>query len=250
MNMQGLMQLTLYQFRGLYREKVAFFFNLIFPLLMVAIFGSVFGHTVGMVIFEHLIPGQMAVMLLSVGMFTVAVTVAGQRQSGALRHMFSTPLSIGAWTLSRVIANFWMAIVQSILLFLFAGLVFGVAPPLNLGGTLVVLILSMLVSLGLGLIIGMLAKGENGAVSVTMPLFMMLLFLGNAMMPLENPPAFIAAIVPFAPSYYMTEALRAVMMQGKGLSSTIPELAALVLFAAASLAIALWRMRRQFTVHA
>ena len=53
-----------------------------------------------------------------------------------------------------------------------------------------------------------------------MPIFMVLLFLGNAMMPLENPPAFISAIMPFAPSYYMTEALRAVMMHGKGLGST------------------------------
>ena len=32
--MRSLIQLALYQFRGLYREKVAFFFNLIFPLLL------------------------------------------------------------------------------------------------------------------------------------------------------------------------------------------------------------------------
>lgn len=245
---RSLIQLTLYQFRGLYREKVAFFFNLIFPLLMVAVSGSLFGQSVGSAVFDYLLPGQMAVMLLSAGMFTVAVTVAGQRQSGALRHLFSTPVSVGAWTLSRMAANLCMALIQAVLLFLFAGLVFDVAPPQNVGGTLVVLVLSMLASLGLGLVIGMLVKGENSAVAVTMPFFMMLLFLGNSTMPLENPPAFIAAIMPLAPSYYMTEALRAVMMHGSALSAAARELAVLVAFAAASLGFALWRMRRQYVV--
>ena len=114
-------------------------------------------------IFEYLIPGQMAVMLLSAGMITVAVSVAAQRQSGVLRHMFSTPLSIGAWTVSRVAANFCMAIVQSTLLFIFAAVLFDVSPPLNPGGTFVVLTLSMLVSLGVGLVIGIFVRGENGA---------------------------------------------------------------------------------------
>lgn len=248
MSSRNVIQLTLYQFRGLYREKVAFFFNLIFPLLMVGIFGSVFGHSVGSAVFDYLMPGQMAVMLMAAGMFTVAVAVAGQRQSGALRHLFSTPLSVGAWTVSRVIANLVMALVQAILLFLFAGLVFDVAPPQNVAGTLVVLVLSTLTSLGMGLIIGMFVQGENGAVAVTMPLFMILLFLGNAMMPLENPPAFIAAVMPFAPSYHMTESLRAVMMQGKTLSSAASEVAVLAIYSTLLLTVAIWRMRRQYVI--
>lgn len=248
MNVRSLTQLTLYQFRGLYREKVAFFFNLIFPLLMVAIIGYMLGHSVGPAIFDYLMPGQMAVMLLSAGMFTVAVTVAGQRQSGAMRHLFSTPISIAAWTLSRVAANFCMALIQAVLLFLFAGLVFRVTPPQNIGGTLVVLALSMLTSLGMGLVIGMLVKGENSAVAVTMPSFMTLLFLGNATMPLENPPAAIAAIMHWTPSYHMTEALRAVMIYGQSLSSAASELAALVAYGAVLLGLALWRMRRQYVI--
>ena len=61
----------------------------------------------------------------------------------------------------------------------------------------------------------MFVQGENGAVAVTMPLFMILLLFGQRDDAPGKPAAFIAAVMPFAPSYHMTESLRAVMMQGK-----------------------------------
>lgn len=248
MKTKSLVQLTLFHFKGLYREKVAFFFNLIFPLMMVGIFGVLLRPTVGAAVFEFLVPGQMAVMLLSAGMFSVGVGLAQQRRSGALRHLLSTPISLGEWVLARIAANFSMAIVQAIVLFVFAGVVFGVAPPQNLMGTLATLTLCMAVSIAIGLLIGMFVQGESAAVGVAMPIFMLLLLFGNSMMPLENPPAFIATMMRYIPSFHMTAALRAVMMRGDGLGEIVTELLILAGFAAGLLGIALVRMRRQFVV--
>lgn len=257
---RSLTQMTLFQFRALYRNKLALFFNLIFPLLMVAIFGGMFGlpnadsaattaateTTINT--FDYLIPGQLTVMLLSAGFITIGISMASQRESGVLRHLFSTPLSIGGWAGTRIAANLAMAVLQCTILFVFARLLFNVAAPTNLPGTAIVILVSTIASLSMGMLVGTLAKGEEAAVAITMPLIMALFFLGNAAMPLENPPPFIAAIMPYIPTYHMTNAMRAVMRHGAGVGSILTELAILAGLAALLLGISLWRLRRQYVV--
>lgn len=287
---RSLWQLTLLQFRALYRNKVALFFNLIFPLLMVAVFGSLYGPEeteppaaagtldaaaawsaaageAGKVVaagetgagaaaeagavfgfFDYLMPGQMATMLLSSGFLTVAIGLAVQRSTGALRHLFSTPVSIGAWAVARVLANLLMAFLQGVVLFAFAGAVFDVEPPANLPGTLAVVFVGSLLSLALGLVVGVLAKGEAGALAISMPIFMVLLFLGNAAMPIIDPPRLIAVLLPWLPTYHLTNALRGVMRFGDGLAAVLPEVALLAAISAVGFSIALWLLRRQFVV--
>lgn len=253
---RSLSQMTLFHFRTLYRNKLAFFFNLIFPVLMVAIFGGLFGvpnsdtpaAADGTTIntFDYLIPGQLTVMLLSAGFITIGISMAAQRESGVLRHLFSTPLSLGGWAGARIAANLAMAVVQCIILFVFARLVFNVGAPANMAGTAVVIIVSTIASLSMGMLVGTLAKGEEAAVAITMPLVMALFFLGNAAMPLENPPPFIAAVMPYIPTYHMTNAMRAVIRHGSGVGSILSELAILGGLAAFFLGISLWRLRRQY----
>lgn len=353
---RSMAEMTAFQFRQLYRNKISFFFNLIFPLLLVALFGSLFGQTggdadvsVGIVrapggewsdvlveavemtglytieegdvpkleealkkgsvaavavmpaegagatilydpvspksgrtaaelkgildgiaarmqgidpavfadvepldadeplgVFDYLMPGQMALMLLSAGLITVAVSVAQQRESGSMRHLFSTPMPVATWAAARISANLLMSLLQLGLLFAFAWLLYKVEPPANLSGTIVLVFISSLAALGMGLTIGTLVKGEDTAVAVSMPLFMLLIFLGNAAFPLEDPPAFIAAVLPFVPSYQMTEALRAVMRDGAPLSAVYGEMAVLGALALLFLGFALWRVRRQY----
>lgn len=246
-------QMTLYHFRELYRNKIALFFNLVFPLIMVVLFGTLFGNPEpgaelpsGRTVFDYLMPGQMTVMLLAAGTITASVNIAQQRASGALRHLFSTPLPVSVWTAGRLTANVLMSVVQAIILFSFAALVYSVSPPANMAGTVVVVLLSTFVSLGFGLLIGTTVRGEEAALAIAMPLFMVLLFFGNAAMPMENPPPFVAAILPYVPTFHMTEALRAVMMDGASLATITRELAVLGGLSVALIGVSLWQMRRQF----
>lgn len=201
-------------------------------------------------LFDYIMPGMMTVMLLASGLTTVSVTVSDQRSSGALRHLFSTPMSVGVWTTGRVTANLLMALVQGMLLFAFARIVFGVSGPANLPGTVAVVGVSSLMILGIGLLIGSWAKDDDAAVAVSMPVMMVLMFLGNAAMPLEDPPAFIAAIVRWVPTFHVTEAMRAVMRDGQGLAAIGGELLLISGLAALLLGTAIWRMRRQFVLSA
>jgi ABC-2 type transport system permease protein len=197
-------------------------------------------------VFDFLLPGQLVSMLLSAGLTTVAMSLSNQRQTGTLRHMFSTPLSVGVWMAARVSANLLMAALQTAVLYGVAGAMFNVHMPANIGATLVVLVLCALVTVGMGLVVGVLIPGPDAAMPVAMILFMGSLFLGGSMMPLETGPAILQQIAHFVPTYYMTHALRLVMMQGKSLGEVGPDIAILTGCAAAGLSLAAWRMRRQF----
>lgn len=252
--LSSLKQMTLHEFRSIMRNKIAFFFNLILPVILVAIFGAMFGsagtatQSGSNSVYDFLMPGQLVYMLLSAGLMTVAIALATQRQNGSLRHLFTTPLRIGVWLGAQMLANVVMAGLQILVIFTAGRLMFGVHAPLNIPATVVVLSISSLTCLSMGLAIGALVKSPEAAFPVSMILFMMIAMFGNAMMPISGAPPFVAAVQKVVPSYFMTEALGKVMMKGDGIVAVAGEVGVLLGFMAVCGGVAFWRIRKQMTV--
>jgi ABC-2 type transport system permease protein len=196
-------------------------------------------------VFDFLMPGQIAYMLLSSGLVSVSIALAQQRQSGTLRHLFSTPLSVGVWLSARVLANLMMAMIQVVVLYGVAVAVFKLTLPVNLFGTAVVLVISAMSTLGMGLVVGALSKSVDAAFPIAMILYMTLSFLGNAMMPLDQLSPMLQNLTKFVPSFYMAHSLKLVMMQGKGLGDAAFDLSILIGVAAVTMGLAMWQIRKQ-----
>lgn len=191
-------------------------------------------------------PGTLLQMLMSAGLLTVAIWVANQRQTGAMRHLFSTPLSVTSWVGSRMVANMLMATVQAAITFGIAFLLFDAGGPANLAGTILFLFLSALATLGLGLVVGVFAPSADAAFPIGMILYMALVFLGGAMLPLEVAPPILLKVAKWAPSYYMTDGLKAVMRNGESLAAIWPHLLIISGVALVTISLATWRIRKQF----
>ena len=199
-------------------------------------------------IFDFLMPGQVTFMFLGAGIVTVALSLAQQRQSGSMRHLFSTPLSMGHWMTGRVVANLVLCTIQSIALFVAARVMFDVRPPANITGTVVLLLLSALMTLSIGMAIGTLSKTQESATVLAQILSIGLAFLGNAMLPMNGAPSIVQILSKALPTSYMTHSLRLVMMQGKGLPDVALDIAVLVGFTALCLGVATHQLRKQFLV--
>lgn len=197
-------------------------------------------------VMDYVMPGALLQMLLSAGLLTVAIWLANQRQTGAMRHLFSTPLSISAWVSSRVVANLLMAILQAVLVFAVAVALFDVSGPANLVGSIIFLFLSALATLGIGLVVGVFAPSADAAFPIGMMLYMGLVFLGGAMMPLQAGPPILLKLAKWIPSYYITEGLRAVMRGGESLGAIWPHLLIVGGVALVTISLATWRIRKQF----
>lgn len=197
-------------------------------------------------VMDYVMPGALLQMLMSAGLLTVALWLANQRQTGAMRHLFSTPLSISAWVGSRMIANLLMAALQAGLVFAVAVTLFDVTGPANLVGSILFLFLSALATLGIGMVVGVFAPSADAAFPIGMILYMGLVFLGGAMMPLQVGPPILLTLAKWTPSYYITEGLRAVMRGGESLGAIWPHLLVVGGVALVTISLATWRIRKQF----
>jgi|GEM_PF-3105649 len=198
-------------------------------------------------IFDFLMPGQLVFMLCSAGLITVAASVATTRGTGAMRHLFSTPLTTGVWLAARIMANLVLAALQLVILYGAGMLLYGIHLPLNIPGTLALLVLAALMTLSLGLAIGMLAKTWESALAISLIIYMVLALLGDVSFPLANSPQMIQSLSRFVPSTYMTHSLRLVMMHGKSLLAVGTDLAVMASLTAICLGVGAWGLRRQFT---
>src|SRR5690349_6986990 len=78
------------------REPMATFFILLFPLLILFVFGSIFGNDpfpgtdVGTV--DVSIPGYMAMVIGTTAFMSIPVALATYREQGVLRRLRATPL--------------------------------------------------------------------------------------------------------------------------------------------------------------
>lgn len=238
-----LKELAAFHFRSVIRNKAALFFNLVMPLAFLVFFQTIFGQEEG--VLHFMLPGILTQMILTGGLVTMAIGVAAHHQTGTLRHLFTTPMSIGQWLASFIGASLALTALQMIVLLLTARLLYQAAPPANLVGMLVVWLISTLVSLGFGLVIGGLTKSPEAAMTLSLIAYFAMAFLGGAIMPLEAVSP-LSTLTKLMPSHYMVEALNRTMIVGEGLGAVVGNVGLLTLLAIVLVGVAAWRTRRQY----
>lgn len=243
MRWQAFHQVCLFQFRLMNRNKVALFFNLAFPLLMLLILATLVAPSAGGTVL--LLPGLMTYMLLSAGLVTVSMALAIQRETGAHRHLFSTPLPLSLWVTGRVLASLALTALQLLVLYGFAIAIYRVPLPGNIGGTLLLAAFSTLASTGLGVLIGATSRRSESALGISMILYMGFAAIGGAMMPLDMAPAAFQTIARFTPGYYIVDGMSEVAVLGHGLGTVLVHLAVLGGIGLLAMGLGVWQLRRQ-----
>jgi len=188
--MRGLWKSTLVEAKLFLREPFAAFFTLIFPLMMLFIFGSIYGNEPsdffsGRGSVDVSVPRYMAMIIASVGLLSIAISLSSYRESGVLRRYRATPLR--PWTVlaSTVLVNLAMTLFGVVLLVVAGVLVYGVRFEGNVWAVLAGFVLGALSFFSLGFIIAGLAPTARVAQVVGMVLFYPMLFLSGAGFPVE-----------------------------------------------------------------
>ncbi len=117
-----------------FREKDQVFFSFLFPVLLLALFATVFqaqfeSEPGGMNAAEFFLPGMIAAGILLTSFQTMALTVATERDDGTLRRLRATPMPPVAYFLGKVGLVLVTALLQLALLLVVARVAFGVDLP-------------------------------------------------------------------------------------------------------------------------
>lgn len=199
------------------REPVGAFFTLVFPLIMLFIFGTIAGvqpvpgtNSQGPV--GDLIPALIAMVIGITGLMSITITIATYRENGILRRLRTTPVSPLVVMMAQVVVVFTMTALGMLLLIVTGKLFYQVSFEGNAISMLGGFILSSLSFFGIGFILaGTLPTARTAQVVAMVLLYPMLIFSGAAW-PRELMPAAVQKVSACLPLTYVVNLLRGLWM--------------------------------------
>ena len=122
------------EIRQFARQRESVVFTLLFPVILLAIFGSVFKDTIapGVTFSQYFVAGMIASGLVNTGFQALAITIPMERDVGGLKRLRGTPMPASSYFIGKAILIAVSMIIQIALLFGFGLLFFGVEMPTEL----------------------------------------------------------------------------------------------------------------------
>lgn len=182
---------------------------------------------------------QFAIM----GLVTSASILVEERKTGTLQRLITTAMKPWQIIAGHLLAMFVLVLLQQVLLIIFGQLALGVnyvRQPLAV--LLVALGLGAWVS-SMGLLIGVVAKGDEQVILFSLIAMFLFTALGGAWFPLEGAGPAFAAVGHVTPAAWAMDGFQNIIIRGLGLESALLPAAILLAYAAGFFALALWRFR-------
>jgi ABC-2 type transport system permease protein len=232
--MKGLVKLFWVEFKLYMRQPQAAFFSLVFPLLLLFMFGSIYGNKPtpffggrGMV--DVSTPAYIAIIMGSTGLMSISIVVSTYRERGVLRRFRATPLRPAAIIGAQVAVNFLMTLAGAIILVAGALLVYHMRFNGSVGAVFVGFTLSTLSFFSIGFVVASLARTSRVAQIFGMLLYFPNIFLSGATVPKEIFPAAMRSVSKVLPMTHVVNLLQGLWI-GNPWSKHITEVAVLAGF--------------------
>lgn len=185
---------------------------------------------------DVLLPGVLALAIISAGMVSLGIATAYERNYGVLKRLGSSPLTHSALILAKIISVLALELIQTLMLMAFAILFYGWHPAGSLPLAVLAALLGTITFAALGLAMAGALRASTTLVS-TNTLYLLFVFIGGGFFPLSRLPGPLAALAQLLPASALTSALQHTMLAG----STFPSGAflTLVIWAVVILALAI-----------
>lgn len=203
------------------RQRALLIFPLLFPLILFAINGSALSPATKIPKFptHHYRDFLIAMPFVQGALFisiTAGVDLARDIESGFLNRLALTPLRGEALLVGQLGGAAVLAVVQAIV-YVIVGFATGVGFQSGVGGVLVLLLLSLVISFGFASLGGLLALrlGTGEAVQGIFPLLFVTLFLSSSSLPRNLIKTdWFREIATYNPVSYLLEGLRSLVIDG------------------------------------
>ena len=259
----SLIRQTLAELRLFWRHRQAVYLNFAVPMLGMALFVYLGREGVLERVYGLLIRGlgsgggtlveSSPMALVTVGLVTYSIItvafeglvprVVRQRDTGILKRLGGTPLRRWVFFASKALSASVLAFIE-VALILLVGLVSAdVEIAGNLGLLAILLLLGTFTMAALGSLVGSMTKSPDGAVVAVHAIYIPMLLLCGAFVPVEALPGALQAAARVFPLTYFATPFRAVLMEGVGLDAIGGDLAILLVWTVASWVVAVRSLR-------
>ena len=205
------------EIKQFFRQKESVVFTLLFPLILLAIFGSVFSDTIapGVTFSQYFVAGMIASALVNTGFQQIAIFIPVERDLGALKRLRGTPMPAASYFIGKAIVVTVSMLIQVILLLIAGVAFFGVELPTGADRWLIfaaLLISGSVVSTILGVAFSSVPKNARGASAIVSPVVIILQFFSGVFFIFTDLPAWMQQIAAIFPLKWLTQGMRSVFL--------------------------------------
>jgi ABC-2 type transport system permease protein len=205
------------EIKQFFRQKESVVFTLLFPLILLAIFGSVFSETIApnVTFSQYFVAGMIASALVNTGFQQIAIFIPIERDLGALKRLRGTPMPAASYFIGKAIVVTVSMVIQVVLLLAAGVAFFGVNLPTAASKWLLfaaLLFLGSLVSTILGVAFSSVPKNARGASAIVSPVVIILQFFSGVFFIFTDLPQWMQQVAAIFPLKWMTQGARSVFL--------------------------------------
>lgn len=205
------------EIRQFARQRESVVFTLLFPVILLAIFGSVFKDTIapGVTFSQYFVAGMIASGLVNTGFQALAIMIPVERDFGTLKRLRGTPMPASSYFIGKTILVLVSTIIQILLLLGFGLLFFGLELPSNPAKWLTftwLVVLGSACSTALGIAFSIVPKSGRGASAVVSPIVIILQFFSGVFFVFTQLPTWMQQVAAIFPLKWLTQGMRSVFL--------------------------------------
>jgi len=210
--LRGRMEVKVFM-RG--RESVVF--TILFPVILLFIFGSVFEDTIApeVTFSQYFVAGMIASGLINSGFQQLAITIPMERELGALKRLRGRPISVTSYFIGKAYLVTFLMVLQTALLLGAGAAFFGLNLPSDPSKWLTfawLILLGSACSTVLGIAFSVVPKSGRGASAVVSPIVIILQFFSGVFFVFSQLPGWMQQFAALFPLKWLTQGMRSVFL--------------------------------------
>lgn len=193
-----------------------------------------------------IVPGLFGVILMAFPPLLSALAIVREKERGSIQQMFISPIRPMELILGKLIPYGVIAFIEMLIVFAGGLFWFGVPFRGSLPLFLVVSVLYVLCTVGIGLLVSTLTHNQVAAMLLALVLTIMpsMLFSGF-IFPVHTMPTPMQVYANAFPARYFIDLSRAIALKGQGLAASIPSMSFLAAYAAGLVLVSALRFKKR-----
>jgi len=199
------------------RQRESVVFTLLFPVILLFIFGSVFKNNLApdVTFSQYFVAGMIASGLVNTGFQQLAIMIPMERDFGTIKRLRGTPMSPVSYFIGKSIVVTVTMLAQTLILLAVGALFFKLQMPSSSAKWLTFLwliVLGSICSTVLGIAFSSVPKSGRGASAVVSPIVIILQFFSGVFFVFSSLPHWMQQFAAIFPLKWLTQGMRSVFL--------------------------------------
>jgi ABC-2 type transport system permease protein len=192
----------------------------------------------------NFVPGVLGMIMLLICAMMTSIAIVREKEMGTMEILLVSPMKPIYIILSKITPYFVLSCVNFATIMLLSVFVLGVPIAGSFMSLVVVSLLYIFVSLSFGLLVSTITHSQQAAMLVSgMGLMIPVMLLSGMMFPIENMPLPLQFISNIVPAKWYIRAVKAIMIEGLGITSVLKEVGVLCLMGIVLVTISLKKFK-------